>query len=197
VKSKVIYLAISSLLAATLACNISTPQGASEPAPEVDTIVFTATAEPQPADAEADQPAPTAEDSSSPEDQSSEAAEELTSITEDGNIKTSVSIKNGEASFDGRVNFPGSETETMDDITVKPVDFDNATSSGYLNFSLTCSGRGKAKVNYKGGLVDSGTPGCGESWKVYVINGSPDSHINIRLDASGDINWTLSVTGGE
>jgi hypothetical protein len=85
----------------------------------------------------------------------------------------------------------------MDDITVKPVDFDDATTSGYLNFSLTCSGRGKAKVNYKGGLVDSGSPGCGESWKVYVINGSPNSHINIRLDASGDVNWSLSVTGGE
>jgi hypothetical protein len=197
VKSKVIYLAISSLLAAALACNISAPQGASEPAPEVESIVVTATAESQSGDAEADQPAPTAEDSSSSEDQSSEAVEEFTSTTEEGNIKASVSIKNGEASFEGRVTFPGSETETMDDITVKPIDFDNTTSSGHLNFSLTCSGQGRAKVNYKGGLVDSGAPGCGESWKVYVINGSPDSHINIRLDASGDINWSLSVTGSE
>jgi hypothetical protein len=200
VKSKAIYLAISSLLAATLACNISTPQGAPEPTAEVVTIVATATADSQSADAPADQTTPTAspaDDGSGSEGESSQAGDVLTSITENGDVITSVSIKNGEASFEGRVAFPGSETETSDNITVKPTGFDSATTSGHLNFSLTCSGRGKAKVNYKGGKVDSGSPGCGETWTVYVINGSPDSHIKIRLDASGDVNWSLSITSDE
>lgn len=200
-KSKSVYWAISFLLAATLACNISTPQGASEPAPEVGTtVVATATAESRSTDAPAEQLAPTipsSEDGSSSEGKSSLAGEELTSITEEGNIHATVSIKDGKASFEGRVNFPGSETETSDDIIVKPIDFDSTSSSGYLTFSLTCSGRGKAKVNYKGGLVDSGLPGCGETWTVYVINGSPDSRINIRLDASGDVNWSLSIASGK
>jgi hypothetical protein len=199
VKSKAIYLAISSLLAATLACNISTPQGAPEPTAEVVTVVATATADSQSADAPAeDAPtAPSADDGSGSESESSQAGDELTSITETGDVITSVSIKNGEASFDGSVAFPGSETETSDNITVKPIGFDSATTSGHLNFSLACSGRGKAKVNYKGGMVDSGSPGCGETWTVYVINGSPDSHIKIRLDASGDVNWSLSITSDE
>ena len=65
-----------------------------------------------------------------------------------------------------------------------------------LSFTLTCTGRGKAKVNYKGGIIPSGSPGCGETWAICVIHGSPDSQITIHLDASGDVDWTLAVTGG-
>ena len=100
----------------------------------------------------------------------------------------------GDASFDGEISYPGDDSS--DEITVKPVGFDSTITSGYLVFSLTCSGRGKAKVNYKGGSVESGLPGCGETWKIYVENNSPDSHITIRLDANGEVTWSLSVTGG-
>ena len=116
-------------------------------------------------------------------------------ITDDNAIRDSVSIKNGNKTYEGNISFPGNNTN--DDVTIKPIDFDNTKTSGQLVFTLTCSGRGKAKVNYKGGAVRSGAPGCGETWTVYVINGSPDSHISIRLDASGDVDWTLSVVSGE
>lgn len=187
-RSLAFRLAICGLLAATLACNISTPKGPSNPTPEVVTIVATATL-PQPAEAPTenapvDQPSPT----SSPSGESS-------IVTEAGDIIASVSIKNGNVSFEGEVSYPGNDSD--DNVSIKPVDFDNTKTSGYLIFTLTCSGQGTAKVNYKGGLVESGSPGCGETWRVYVINGSPDSHISIRLDANGKVNWSLSITSGE
>jgi hypothetical protein len=62
---------------------------------------------------------------------------------------------------------------------------------------LTCSGKGNVKVNYKGGALKSGSPGCGESWTVAVETGSADSQITIRLDDRGEIDWTLTITGGD
>jgi hypothetical protein len=116
-------------------------------------------------------------------------------ITGEDVIRDTISIKKGNKTYEGNVSFPGSNTN--DDITIKPTDFDNSESSGQLVFTLTCSGRGRAKINYKGGAVRDGAPGCGETWTVQIINGSPDSHISIRLDASGDIDWTLSVVSGD
>jgi hypothetical protein len=191
-----IYLAISFLLLAALACNISSPQGPSVAEPEVVTVISTATVE-QPAEAQAesqtsDQVSPTSE---SPPEEGNSSVEEGTTISPDGAIRSSVSIKDGEASFEGSISFPGDHTS--DDISVKPTGFDSAESTGYLVFNLSCSGRGNAKVNYKGGRVESGTPACGETWKIYVINGSPDAHVNIRLDASGEINWALTVAASQ
>jgi hypothetical protein len=70
-------------------------------------------------------------------------------------------------------------------------------TSGSLVFKLTCAGEKKAKVNYKGSAVKSGSPGCGETWTVAVVSGSADSQISIRLDESGEVDWTLSVTSGD
>ena len=195
-KSIKIHLAISLLLAAALACNISSPQGPSESQPEVVTIIATATVQqPEGAPTEnvsGDQTSPTSE-SSSVDGSSSE--EEGITISPDGTIRSNVSIKDGEASFDGTISFPGDHTS--DEVTVKPIGFDSAKSDGYLVFNLSCSGQGKAKVNYKGGKVESGSPACGESWKIYVINGSPNSLINIRLDANGEVTWSLTVTASQ
>jgi hypothetical protein len=113
----------------------------------------------------------------------------------DSDVFTSVDVKNGDISHEGQISFPGSDAS--DEISIKPVGFDSTVTSGNLIFSLTCSGEGNAKVNYKGGAVKSGSPGCGETWTVSVVNGSPDSHITIRLDDSGEVSWTLSVTGGD
>ena len=190
------------LLAATLACNISSPQQESS-----DSVPGVAVTETQPVDASAEsnnaEIAPTADSSSTnsaetenPGDSSSsETGGSDLSITESNDIRTSISIKNGNETYEGNVSFPGNNTS--DTITIKPVDFDDTKTSGQLVFSLACSGQGKAKVNYKGGAVRSGAPGCGETWTVQVVNGSPDSHISIRLDANGDVNWSLSVVSGE
>jgi uncharacterized membrane protein len=202
VKSIKIHLAISLFLAAALACNVSSPQGPPESQPEVTTIIATATVH-QPADAPTESvpsdPLPTPEtspdDGSSPEGENQDGNGESISISTDGSVVSSVSVKDGEASFEGSIAFPGNNTS--DDITVRPVGFDSAKTSGYLVFNLSCSGQGKAKVNYKGGKIESGSPGCGESWKIYVINGSPNSLINIRLDANGEVTWSLTVTASE
>ena len=200
-KSIALRLAICGLLVATLACNISTPQGPPGPTPKVVTIVATATL-PQPAEvptenAPVDQPSPVPSPfgESSGSGSSSESGGESFSVTDTGDIITSVSIKNGDVSFKGEVSYPGNDSSN--NISVKPVDFDSTKTSGYLIFTLTCSGQGTAKVNYKGGLVESGSPGCGDTWRVYVVNGSPDSHITIHLDANGKVNWSLSITSGE
>lgn len=212
-RMQAIYLAVSVLLAATLACNLSNPRGPAEPTPQASTIVATAT-EPGPAEApdessntEATPVMPTPPTPSSPGDGSSAeggtpkssgssgSGGDDTSTTIDGDIFTSVSIKDGNASFEGKISYPGSNDNN--NIYVKPIGFDSTKIEGNLIFSLTCSGRGKAKVNYKGGAIRSGSPGCGETWTVYVINGSPDSQITIRLDASGDVNWALTVTSSE
>ena len=201
-RTKALFLAACVLLTASLACNLSNPQGPAESAPEVVTVLETATAS-QPSEATVEAPAQPAEPSdgsgaegSSPEDSSNAGSGEgETTINANGDILTSVSIKGGNASFDGNVTYPGNAS--TNNITVKPIGLDSATTSGYLNFTLACSGRGKAKINYKGGAVKKGTPGCGETWSAYIINGSPDSHIEIRLDASGDIDWSLTVTGSE
>lgn len=200
-KSIKFHLAISLLLAATLACNISSP---AEPTPETVTVIATATVQ-QSADAptesaSTDQTSPTPEasppvDGSSPEGENPDGNGEGIDVSTDGTVASSVSVVDGEASFDGRISFSGDNSS--DDITVRPVGFDSSKTSGYLVFDLSCSGQGNAKVNYKGGKIESGTPRCGESWKVYVIDGSPNSHINIRLDANGEVNWSLTVTASE
>jgi hypothetical protein len=192
-----IYLALCTLLAATLACNISTPRGPITPAPETAISVATA-GNPQPtntASAGATSSPPTSESQNSENGSSSGGAGGDSSLPGDDDVNASVSVKNGNESYEGHIAFPGSDTS--DEIYIKPVDFDSVKTSGNLVFTLTCSGRGKAKVNYKGGAVTNGKPGCGETWTVSVINGSPDSHITVHLDDSGDINWTLTVTSGE
>jgi hypothetical protein len=195
-RKEAIYLAVSILLTATLACNISTPQGPVESTPEVVTVIATATesqlvgAPTESNNAENAPDTQIAPTSSSPSD-----GGDAFTITAEGDIHSNVSIKNGNASFEGKIAFPGDNTS--DDIYVKPVGFDSEKTSGSLIFSLTCSGRGKAKVNYKGGAVRSGSPGCGETWTIAVINGSPDSQITLHLDASGEIDWSLTVTSGE
>jgi len=199
-RTEAIFLAISVLLLATLACNLSNPQGPAEPAPEVVTVVETAT-EAQPVEVPTQssstdtQPTQSSAGDSSEGTDNSETGGDNFTITSEGIILSSVSIKNGNASFEGHIKYPGDNTN--DEITIKPIDFDSEKTSGSLVFKMDCSGRGKAKINYKGGAVTSGSPGCGETWTIGVINGSPDSHILIRLDASGDINWTLTVTSGE
>jgi len=205
-----VRLAAFVLLASSLACNISaSSQGPSAPQPEAVTNIAPLI-ETQPAEAPAEssnvESAPTKEtspsnDNGSTEGEISEGGSSLgvgggdLPVTDDIDIRTNVSIKNGDETFEGNISFPGNNTS--DDITIKPVDFDSSKSSGKLTFTLICSGRGKAKVSYKGGAVRSGAPGCGETWTIDVVNGSPDSHINIRLDASGNVDWTLSVVSGE
>jgi hypothetical protein len=192
-----IYLALCILLAATLACNISTPRGPTTPAPETAISVATAS-NPQATNtvsAGATSSSPTSESPSSENGSSTEVAGGDASLPGGSDIHASVSVKNGNGSYEGHITFPGSDTS--DEIYIKPVGFDAVKTSGNLIFTLTCSGRGKAKVNYKGGAVTTGEPGCGETWTVSVINGSPDSHITVHLDNSGDINWTLTVTSGE
>jgi hypothetical protein len=202
------------LLAATLACNLSTPRGPVEPTSEAAQIVPTATG-PQSAETSISgendatsipdvQSSPT---SSSPSDGSSTESEGSgngsspgvaggdTVVSPTGDIFTSVSIKDGNTSFEGNIAFPG--INTSDDIDVKPVGFASAEDTGSLVFTLECNGRGKAKVNYKGGAVRSGSPGCGETWTVFVINGSPDSQIKLHLDATGNVDWKMTVTGGK
>ena len=202
IRKDAIYLAVGMMLVATLACNLSTPKGPTAPTSEAAAAVVTTTEEPVnnsntevPPDVK---PSPTSSSSGESSGSESGTPEGSTSgldpnaLTDD--IFTSVSIKNGKESYEGKIAFPG--TDTSDEIQVKPTDLDGEGASGNLTFSLNCSGRGKAKVGYKGGMVVSGTPGCGETWTIYVINGSPDSQISLRLDATGAIDWSLTVTGG-
>jgi hypothetical protein len=123
---------------------------------------------------------------------SPEAAGSGLSTPVDSDVFASVSVRNGNASYEGQISFPGSDSS--DEIYVKPVGFDSTVTSGTLSFFLSCSGEGKAKVNYKGGAVKSGSPGCGETWTVGVVTGSADSHITVRLDDRGELDWTLTVT---
>lgn len=205
-----LFLAGCALLVITLACNLSSaPQEPTAPAPGAVTGSATAS-QPEPAQAPTDSgnlENPPIEETSPPDDNestdgensgsgsSSETEEEGSSTLVDADLRDSVSIKNGNKSYEGNISFPGSATSVA--ITIKPIDFDNAQSSGKLVFTLTCSGRGRAKVNYKGAAIREGVPGCDETWTAHVSDSSPDSHISIRLDASGDVDWTLHVTGGE
>lgn len=190
-----IFLAVVVLAASTLACNIpSTPQVPSESVANVTATESKSLEEPT-AELSPTNDNDTTEDGNSEDSNSAETGEGDLPLTGADTIRDSVSIKNGNKTYEGNISFPGSNTN--DEITIKPIDFDSTKTSGQLVFTLTCSGRGKAKVNYKGGAVRSGAPGCGETWAIYVINGSPDSHISIRLDASGDVNWMLSVVSGE
>jgi hypothetical protein len=194
-RKEAIFLAICILLSATLACNLPTPREAATHTPEVATVIVTASTS-QSTEEPSEEPASPTGTSETPESGNSSGDEESDpSILIDSDVFTSVDVKNGDISHEGQISFPGSDAS--DEIYVKPVGFDSTVSSGNLIFSLSCSGEGKAKVNYKGGAVKSGSPGCGETWTVAVVTGSADSHITIRLDDSGEVNWTLSVTSGE
>jgi hypothetical protein len=205
-----IYLFVIVLLAVTLACNLSTPRGPVESTSEAAQIVPTTSVKasiPENNNATSaldEQVSPTLPSSndgsssateSSGNGSSSGVAGGDTVVSPTGDIFTSVSIKDGNTSFEGNIAFPGNNTS--DDIDVKPVGFASAEDIGSLVFTLECNGRGKAKVNYKGGAVRSGSPGCGETWTVFVINGSPDSQIKLHLDATGNVDWKMTVTGGK
>ena len=209
-RAEAIYLAVSVLLCATIACNISNPNGPAEPASDSVTVDATATESQAVKAPSENNNADNAQATISPESSGDsndtgdggsgetgnlDSAEENFSITSEGIILASVSIKDGNESFEGHIAYPGDNTN--DELSIKPIGFDSERTSGSLIFKLDCSGRGKAKINYKGGAVTDGSPGCGETWTIAVINGSPDSHILIRLDASGDIDWSLTVTSGE
>jgi hypothetical protein len=111
----------------------------------------------------------------------------------DKDISTSVSVKNGSASYSGEISYPNGDTE--DKVTVKPTGFDSIKTSGNLIFTLTCSG-GNAKVKYTGGSVTNGSPGCNKTWTVFVTNVSASSTVRIYLDSNGSVNWNLVIAGG-
>jgi hypothetical protein len=115
------------------------------------------------------------------------------SAANDENISTSVSIKNGSASYDSEVSYP--DGDTTDRVSIKPTGFDSVKTSGNLIFTLTCSG-GNAKVNYNGGSVKSGSPGCNKTWTVFFTNVSSNGNLKIYLDSPGYVNWSLVISGG-
>jgi hypothetical protein len=115
------------------------------------------------------------------------------SAPSDKDIKASVNIKNGSDTQDGEISFP--DGDTTDRVTITPTGFDSNKTSGNLIFTLTCSG-GTAKVNYNGGSVKSGSPGCNKTWAVFVTNDSSYSNLKIYLDSPGYVHWILIVTGG-
>lgn len=186
--------AISILLAAILACNFPRSTGPETPASATTTFLVTAIA-PQSAHTVSAEPLLPAGTGTAPgRDSNSGTGGNGPSISIDKDVLTSISVTDGNVTSEGQISFPGKDSS--DEIYVKPVGFDSTVTSGSLIFTLTCSGRGKAKVNYKGGAIKSGSPGCGETWTVSVINGSPDSHLTIRLDDSGEIHWALTITSG-
>jgi uncharacterized protein YraI len=115
------------------------------------------------------------------------------SAPSDKDIKASVSIKNGSDTQNSEISYP--DGDTTDRVTITPTGFDSNKTSGNLIFTLTCSG-GTAKVNYNGGSVKSGSPGCNKTWTVFVTNDSSYSNLKIYLDSPGYVNWTLIVAGG-
>ena len=111
----------------------------------------------------------------------------------DSDISVNVSIKNGSESRTGEISYPNGDT--TDNVYVKPTGFDSVKTSGNLIFTLTCSG-GTSKVQYIGGSVKSGFPGCNKSWTVLFTNDSGNGNLKIYLDSAGYVNWTLIVSGG-
>jgi hypothetical protein len=185
------YLAAGMLLAISLACNLPSQPGPATSTPDMRNIVATQTGS-QPTKSFPDEtPGPTATITDAENDSAS--GEEPT-ITADGDIFDTVNIKDGNEAYEGKISFP--EGDSSDEIQIKPVGFDSTVTSGSLVFTLTCSGEGNVKVNYRGGAIESGSSGCGESWTVAVVTGSADSQITIRLDDRGEIDWRLTVTGG-
>jgi len=115
------------------------------------------------------------------------------SASSDKDISTSVSIKNGSATYNGEISYP--DGDSTDNVYVKPTGFDSVKTSGNLIFTLTCSG-GNAKVKYNGGSVKSGSPGCNKTWTVFFTNDSANGNLKIYLDSPGNVNWTLVISGG-
>ena len=115
------------------------------------------------------------------------------SASSDKDISTSVSIKNGSATYSGEISYPNGDD--TDNIYVKPTGFDSVKTSGNLIFTLTCSG-GNAKVKYNGGSVKSGSPGCNKTWTVFFTNDSANGNLKIYLDNPGYVNWTLVISAG-
>jgi hypothetical protein len=114
-----------------------------------------------------------------------------TSAASDKDISTSVSIKNGSATYNGEVSYP--DDDSADTVYIRPTGFDSVKTSGNLIFTLTCSG-GTDKVKYNGGSVKSGSPGCNKTWIVFFTNDSSNGNLQIYLDSPGYVNWTLVIT---
>lgn len=106
----------------------------------------------------------------------------------DSDIKTEVNIKNDAQSFNGVISYP--DGDTTDRIYIRVVGFDSGTNSGYLNFTLTCSGDGVGNVDV------SGDGDCNDNWSRIFYYDNYNYTITIKLE-SGDsayVNWNLVIS---
>lgn len=106
----------------------------------------------------------------------------------DSDINVEVNVKNDNKFLSGEISYPGGDHS--DRVYVRVVGFDSGTSSGYLNYSLSCTGTGAGAVKVSGGGA------CNDGWsKIYYYDNYNDT-IQIYLDSGGSafVNWTLVIS---
>jgi hypothetical protein len=106
----------------------------------------------------------------------------------DSDIRTEVDIKDDAQSFNDVISYP--DGDTTDRVSIRVVGFDGGTSSGYLNFTLTCSGEGVGNVKV------SGDGDCNENWSRIFYTDNYNYTITIKLESGGSayVNWNLVIS---
>lgn len=106
----------------------------------------------------------------------------------DSDIQTEVNVKNDAQSFNDEISYP--DGDTTDRVSIRVVGFDGGTSSGYLNFTLTCSGEGVGNVEV------SGDGDCNDNWSRIFYYDNYNYTITIKLDSGGsaNVNWNLVIS---
>jgi hypothetical protein len=103
----------------------------------------------------------------------------------DSNISDTLNIKNDSKFYSDVISYPSGDTE--DQVYINIQGFDSITTSGYVNYSLNCTGTGVANVIVTGG------GDCNSAWSEFYTNDSHQETIRIYLNSGGNayVEWTL------
>ncbi|MGD8604603.1 MAG: SH3 domain-containing protein [Anaerolineales bacterium] len=106
----------------------------------------------------------------------------------DSNISDTLNIKNDSKFYNDVISYPSGDTQ--DQVYINIQGFDSITTSGYVNYSLNCTGTGVANV------VVTGGGDCNSAWTEFYTNDSHQETIKIYLDSGSNayVEWTLVVS---
>jgi hypothetical protein len=109
----------------------------------------------------------------------------------DSDLVVDVNIKSHTSSHQGVISYP--DGDSMDRVHVNVSGFDSVTTSGDVQFTLTCSGPGLGDVIVMEG---STSRACNSTWTNFFTNVSNSRQLTIKLESGSGayVNWTLILS---
>jgi uncharacterized protein YraI len=115
-------------------------------------------------------------------------------IAGDNETSTEINIKNGNVSHSGNISYP--DGDRQDTVFYRVVGFDSVTTSGDVNYTVTCTGPGAEFARVSTTANASGGSPCPRSGTNFHTDDSDQGRLTIYLEGGEGayVTWTVVLT---